>query len=98
ELDVLRMCPYERHRRTRRSAVEKVPLRKIDAIPNLLRNQPARARLRGHRLAESPGGVAPAGGELIMRAFADQERPAAPDAGAVERRTVSMLFILVALV
>src|SRR3989442_15845853 len=92
------MCPYERHRRTCRSAVEKVPLRKIDAIPNLLRNQPARARLRGHRLSESPGGVAPASGELIMRAFADQERPAAPNAGAVERRTVFMLAIPVAII
>ena len=39
--------------------------------------------MRGHRLSESPGDVAPAGGELIMRAFADQERPATADAGAV---------------
>ena len=92
------MCPYKRHRRTRRSAVEKVPLRKIDAIPNLLRNQPARARLRGHRLSEPHGDVAPAGGELIMRAFADQQRPAAADAGAVERRTVFMLAIPVAVI
>src|SRR5438552_13300015 len=92
------MRPYERHRRTRRSAVEQVPLRKIDAIPNLLRNQPARARVRGHRASEQHGDVVSAGGKLVVGAFADQEWPAAPDAGAVERRTVFMLAIPVAVI
>src|SRR6266487_6832763 len=92
------MCPYKRHRRTRRPAVEKVALRKISAVPDLLRNQPARARLGGHRLSESPGDVAPAGGKLVVRAFADQQRPATPDAGAVERRAVLMLAVPVAVI
>src|SRR5437867_1474542 len=92
------MCPYKRHRRTRRPAVEKVALRKIAAIPNLLWNQPARARLRGHRLSESPGDLAPARGELVVRAFADQQRPAAADASAVERRAVLMLAVPVAVI
>src|SRR2546428_243178 len=56
------MRPYERHRRARRSAVEKILSRQIDAIPDLLWNQPARARLRGYRLSESRGDIAPAGG------------------------------------
>src|SRR6266540_5829082 len=92
------MRPHERHRRARRSAIEKIPLRQIDAVPDLLGNQPARARLRGYRLPQSLGDVAPPGGELVVRAFADQQRPAAADASAVERRAVFMLTVPVAVI
>ena len=92
------MCPYERHRATRWSPVEQVTLGNIVAVPHLLRNQPARARLGGYRLSESPGDIAPAGGELVVRAFADQQRPAAADAGAVERRAILVLAVPVAVI
>ena len=48
------------------------------------------AKLLGH--------VRAAGGELVVRAFAGQERPRAPDARSVERAAVGVLAVSVTLI
>src|SRR5687767_9811513 len=44
------------------------------------------------------GDIGPAGGKLVVRAFARQERPGAPDAGSVEWASVRVFTISVSLI
>src|SRR5205807_6704557 len=88
------MRPGKRHRRSARLAWRKTAGRDRIGVPHLLRYHPARARHCRH--CREIGQRIVAGAELVMTALTSQERPTAPDAGAVIGAAVRMLAIAVA--
>src|SRR5215207_11448494 len=98
QLDVLRVRPDERHRRTRGAAVEEFPPREVGRVPDLFGYHPAVARLRGHHAEQALGLRATARGQLVVAALARQQRPPAPDARAVEGAAVLVLAVAVEVV
>ena len=83
--------PHQRHRAAGGPAEKQFPLRDILAVPDLLRDQTAGTR-GGLQCREQPPRFAgAAGGKLVMRALAGQQRPQPANADAVERRAVFVL-------
>src|SRR5690625_4179375 len=92
------MRPGERHGRPGRPATEKPPLGDVPAIPDLLRQKMAIACKALHGDEQALGPLPVAKGELVMRALAGQERPTAPDSGAIEWPAILVLPITVIIV
>src|SRR5581483_5872021 len=93
---VLSVRPTQRHRRAGRAAAFQSGVRQVGAIPNLFCNHAALIRKILHRLDKWPG-IAP-GGQLVMAAFAGQDRPATAHACAVVSAAIVLLPVAIMIV
>src|SRR5439155_25906552 len=92
EPDELRVRPRERRRRTGALAKLQVSGRRaVRSVPDLLGEHPARVR-ELLQPVEQPSGVA-AASQLVLAAFAGQERPQTADAGHVPAAPILLLAV-----
>src|SRR5438477_10120200 len=83
QLYILGMRPHEWHRAASRTAIEKFALRHVIAIPDLLGEHAAVTGLRPHDAEQAHSRFGPTPSELVMRALAGEQWPAAANAHAV---------------
>jgi len=98
QLDVLGVSPHERHGRPRRLGEEELPLRDVGGVPDLLGQEAAFVGERRERIEERLRLVAPARGELVVRALGGEQRPRTPSADPVEGGAVLVLAVAIAVV
>src|SRR5256714_665930 len=98
QLHILGVRPREWHRATSRTAIEKFALRRVIAIPDLFGEHAAVTGLRPHDAEQAHSRFGPTPRELVMRALAGDQWPAAANAHAVVRRAVFVLPVAVVVV
>src|SRR5438552_13514541 len=98
QLDVLCVSPHQRHRGTRGTTGEELPLRKVWSVPDLLGEQATAGseRLDGVEKASRLFGSPRC--QFVVGALADEEGPGAPYAHTIERCPVGVLPIAVTIV
>ena len=92
------MRPHQRTRRPRGLAEKQLPLRNIGLVPNLFRQQPAAVCRRFHCSQQRLCSRHISRGELVVRSFARQKRPRAPDSTPVKRSAVIVFTVSIVVI
>src|SRR5205085_7625927 len=90
--------PDQRHRAAGRTPIEQLALRHVNAIPDLLGEHAAVARLRAHHAEEVHRRLRPPARELVMRALTGEQRPPSADTRAIEGRAIFVLAVAIVVV
>ena len=98
ELEVFGIRPDEGHGRAGGPAEEQLFLGDVRGVPDLFGEQAAFVGEAGEGAGEAAGLVGVAGGEFVVGALADEQRPGASSARAVEGGAVPVLAVAVAVV
>ncbi len=92
------MSPHQRARRPRRFSHEQLALRDIGCVPYLFGNEAACSCRIFHHAQQRLGGGGASSGKFVVGSFTGEQRPGAANSRAVERRTVLVLPVSVAVV
>src|ERR1019366_6918805 len=77
---------------------EQLALRDVVRVPDLFGKQTTRSRRIFHHAQQGLGGSGAASGQFVVGSFTGQQRPWAANPGAVERRSILVLPVAVAVV